>query len=214
MSIDLIHIYELLRNRYGDLNWWPAKSPYEVIVGAVLTQNTNWSNVEKALANFDGDLSPTLVENMDETTLREKIRPAGFFNQKTDYLKTITDWYKKYSYDPETVKKQYQTRLRGELLSVKGIGRETADSILLYAFGFPEFVVDAYTMRLLARFGEPERKYEDLKAVFQSQLPKDAALYNNYHACIVINGKEHCRKKPVCGGCPLHGMCPYPKGTV
>jgi endonuclease-3 related protein len=205
--INLTEVYDLLNARYGWLNWWPADTPYEVVAGAVLTQNTNWSNVEKALASFGGELSPELVEHMEEDELRDKIRPAGFFNQKAGYLKAVTRWYKGYTYDPEAVKSQDAGRLRAELLAVKGVGRETADSILLYAFGFPEFVVDAYTMRLLERLGEPKMDYEGVKARFQAELPRDAGLYNNYHAAIVINAKEFCRKKPVCGDCPLVEIC-------
>ena len=205
MTLDLMKVYELLRGRYGDLNWWPADSVFEVMTGAVLTQNTNWNNVEKALGNFNGELSPELIENMDEAALRAKIRPAGFFNQKSGYIKALTGWYKGYGYDPERVKAGEAGALRKELLAIKGIGRETADSIMLYAFGFPEFVVDAYTMRLLERHGEPPRSYETVKAAFQAALPKEPYLYNNCHAAIVINAKEHCRKqRPLCESCPLN----------
>jgi len=142
----ILTIYEKLNAHYGDLKWWPAKTPYEVIVGAVLTQNTSWSNVEKAIANFGENLSPQFVRDADSTELIEIIRPAGFFNQKAVYLKAVTDWFAKYDFDVATVRRKPLEKLRPELLSVKGIGKETADSILLYAFGFPTFVVDAYTV--------------------------------------------------------------------
>ena len=201
-------IYELLHSRYGNLNWWPANSPYEVIVGAVLTQNTNWSNVEKALANFNGAIEPEKVEQMPAEALKEIIRPAGFYNQKAVYLKAVTEWYKKYDYDVKKVQQHDLAFLRKELLAVKGIGKETADSILLYAFDLPTFVVDKYTCRLLERMGvDLPKGYDGVKALFEKELPQDVALFNNYHACIVINAKEHCKVKPVCDGCPLAALC-------
>jgi endonuclease-3 related protein len=203
----LTAIYDALLARYGNLNWWPANTPYEVIVGAVLTQNTAWGNVEKAIANFDGDLSPERVMSLNMNALIDIIRPAGFFNQKAAYLKEVTTWFGRYGFDVSVMRKLPLAQVRAELLSVKGIGRETADSILLYAFGFPSFVIDAYTMRLLSRLPvDAGSGYEMVKAYFESSLPHDAKIYNNFHALIVVNAKEHCRKKPVCKGCPLSGL--------
>jgi endonuclease-3 related protein len=206
--------YDALLAHYGDLHWWPADSPYEVIVGAVLTQNTAWGNVEKAIANFGGSLSPETVINSDIPELAEIIRPAGFFNQKAGYLKAVTAWYARYGFDADTVGREPLGKVRAELLATMGVGRETADSILLYAFGFPTFVVDAYTVRLLERLPlDAGRGYDNIKAFFERELPKDADVYNKYHALIVINGKEHCRKKPLCRdlnrgvGCPLCEIC-------
>lgn len=204
----LLSIYETLFARYGDLHWWPAETPYEVIVGAILTQNTAWGNVEKALANFAGDLSPERVTALDTKTLTGIIRPAGFFNQKAAYLKEVTAWFGRYAFSVSAVRKLSLAQARAELLSVKGVGNETADSILLYAFGFPTFVVDAYTMRLLSRLPvDAGRRCEEVKAYFERELPRDAEIYNNFHAMIVVNAKEHCRKKPVCKGCPLSEGC-------
>jgi endonuclease-3 related protein len=204
----VLNIYETLHAHYDNLDWWPAKTPYEVMVGAILTQNTAWSNVEKAIANFT-DLSPQFIQDCDIAKLTEIIRPAGFFNQKAGYLKAVTAWFAKYSFDVPTVQRESLEKLRPELLAVKGIGKETADSILLYAFGFPTFVVDAYTVRLCERHPlEVGKGYDAVKAHFEDNLPCDADLYNNYHAMIVINAKEHCRKsKPLCGKCPLAGSC-------
>ena len=205
---DLIKIYDTLLGHYGDLDWWSADTPYEVIVGAVLTQNTAWGNVEKAIANFGGNLAPEIVLSASHAELAEIIRPAGFFNQKATYLKAVTQWYAGYGFDVTAVQKEPLQKLRAELLAVKGVGRETADSILLYAFGFPTFVIDAYTVRLCERFPVSAGKgYEALKAHFESAVPKDAKIYNNYHALIVINGKNHCRKKAICTGCPLGDFC-------
>jgi len=214
---ELMKIYELLNKRYGNLNWWPADSPYEVMVGAVLTQNTNWGNVEKALANFANfgkTLAPELIEAMPTEELIDVIRPAGFFNQKAVYLKAVTAWFKNYGYDIDKVKSGNLKSLRKELLAVKGVGKETADSILLYAFNFPTFVIDAYTRRLLERLGfEVPKEYDDIKALFEEELPHDEKLRNNYHACIVINAKEHCKVKPICTDCPLVKKCAYGKNN-
>lgn len=204
----LSSIYEELLSRYGELRWWPAETPYEVMVGAVLTQNTAWGNVEKAIANFGGDLSPEVVLSTDLAELAEIVRPAGFFNRKASYLKALTEWFGDYAFDVPTVQREPQAKLRAELLSIKGVGRETADSILLYAFGFPAFVVDAYTHRLCQRYPiEAGDGYEAVKAYFEDSLEPSVEVYNNFHAMIVINGKEHCRKKPKCGGCPLAETC-------
>jgi endonuclease-3 related protein len=207
-KINISRIYAALESRYGGLGWWPARTPFEVIVGAVLTQNTNWSNVERAVANFGGPPEPEFIESVSIERLKDIIRPAGFFNQKAAYLKNITAWFKTYGYSVNEVRQKPAHPLRAEILAVKGIGRETADSIMLYAFGFPEFVVDAYTKRLLERMGLEPMNYESIKKMFQDHLPKDEKLYNNYHAAIVINAKNHCRKKPDCQDCPLDDFCP------
>jgi endonuclease-3 related protein len=206
--MSLTEIYNALAAHYENPRWWPAKTPYEVIVGAILTQNTAWGNVEKAIANFSGDVSPQRVMSLDLKTLIEIIRPAGFFNQKAAYLREAAAWFGKYGFNASAVRKSPLLQVRAELLAVRGIGNETADSILLYAFGFPSFVVDAYTMRLLSRLPiDAGKGYEKVKSYFESTLPRDAEIYNNFHALIVVNAKEHCRKKPVCEGCPLSGAC-------
>lgn len=197
-----LHLYEALFARYGDLHWWPAQTPYEMMVGAVLTQNTAWTNVEKAIANFNGNLTPERVEGMDTAALTEIIRPAGFFNQKCVYLKALTAWYKRYNYSTEKAARREPDALRNELLSVRGIGRETADCLLLYAFGHTSFVVDAYTLRLFKRLPVTEVKhdYENVRSFMQANLPRDVFLYRNFHACIVENAKIYCRAKPRCTG--------------
>ena len=205
---DLIKIYDALLAHWGDLNWWPADTPYEVMVGAVLTQNTAWGNVEKAIANFGGNLTPEMILEVSHAQLAEIIRPAGFFNQKALYLKAVTQWYAGYGFDLPAVQQEPLQKLRAELLSVKGVGQETADAILLYAFGFPTFVVDAYTTRLCERFPiRAGKDYQAIKAHFERAVPRDVKIYNNYHALIVMNGKNHCRKKALCDGCPLGGLC-------
>jgi len=221
----MLTIYDTLFARYGDPQWWPVSArteaatcderlrvAYEIMVGAVLTQNTAWRNVEKALAGFNGDLTPQRVASLSVAELSEIIRPSGFFNQKTAYLHALTRWFERYGYDVDAIASQPLNELRRELLEVRGVGRETADSILLYAFGLPTFVVDAYTMRLLARLPcDVEPKYAAVKALFEAQIPCDAALYNRFHGLIVVNATQHCRAKPQCDGCPLRDakICAY-----
>ena len=209
MNKDIYEIYKLFLTHYGDPKWWPAKTPYEVIVGAVLTQNTNWGNVEKAIANFGDKLSPEFVTETDSETLAELIKPAGFFNQKARYLKAVTRWFGKYNFNVEAVKQNALYKIRKELLAVDGIGKETADDILLYAFGFATFVVDAYTKRLVSRLPVKidDYDYDGIKKFFENNLPQDVKIYNDFHAYIVINAKKHCKKIPVCGGCPLEFAC-------
>ena len=180
-----------------------------MIAGAVLVQNTAWSNVEKAIANFGDNLTPQFVMDVDIMELVSIIRPAGFFNQKAAYLKAVTAWFARYNFDVPAVQRESLEKLRPELLSVKGIGKETADSILLYGFGFPTFVIDAYTMRLCGRYAVNAGKgYDAFKAYFEANIPRDVKLYNNYHAVIVYLCKDFCRKsKPLCDKCPLWGMC-------
>ena len=207
-------IYEKLLAHYGELSWWPAETPYEVIVGAVLTQNTAWTNVEKAIANFGGELSPARVLETGHEELAGIIRPAGYYNQKAVYLKTVTEWLERYDFDVAAVRREPMDKLRTELLATKGVGPETADSILLYAFGLPTFVVDAYTVRLCSRYPleagkgyKGNKSYEAVKSYFERSLPQDADAYNNLHAMIVKNGNQHCRKKPLCEECPLGSAC-------
>lgn len=206
--MNILNMFEILNHHYGDQHWWPADTPYEVMVGAVLTQNTNWSNVEKALARFGGELSPELVASMPLSDLSEIIRPAGFFNQKAMYLKALTAWFARYSYSVEAVRAGDFAQLRQELLAVRGIGPETADSILLYAFLFPSFVIDAYTLRLCSRIPiDVGTNYAVAKSHFESALPADADLFNQYHALVVTHGKTHCQKRPLCTACPLETHC-------
>jgi endonuclease-3 related protein len=204
----LKNIYQTLHAHYGDLRWWPAKTSYEVMVGAILTQNTAWTNVEKAIERFEGNLSPELILSLPIEDLQEIIRPAGFYRQKSQYLKAITEWFLTYNCDLDSIKKRPLSDLRSELLQVRGVGNETADSILLYAFNFPTFVVDAYTLRLFSRIPiETGKTYMEVKKFCEDRLPRDAELYNHFHALIVQNGKEYCKKKPDCQGCPLDGVC-------
>ena len=222
---NLKKVYKILLEYYGEPEWWPVqfaekyniKKEFEIIAGAVLTQNTNWGNAEKALANFKELLAPEKILQISAAGLAEIIKPAGFFNQKAEYLKNISRWLESYNFDVERIKRGDLFKLRRELLALKGIGEETADAVLLYAFDFCTFVVDAYTKRLISRlFDESELGFEDykygtVKQFFELNLPRDARVYNNFHALIIINAKAHCRKTPVCAGCPLGDICEFNK---
>ena len=204
----LITIYETLMNHYGDLGWWPADTPFEVMVGAILTQNTAWTNVEKAIVRFDGNLTPARIQALSMEELEKIIRPAGFYRQKAAYLKNLTAWFARYAWDTEKAKDISTEELRRELLAVRGIGNETADSILLYAFHRATFVVDAYTKRHFARIPvDAGKKYLEIKRYCEHHLPEDAVLYSHFHALIVENAKTHCRKIPRCASCPLEEIC-------
>jgi endonuclease-3 related protein len=212
MHLTVRRIFDLLLAQYGPLHWWPADTPFEVCVGAILTQNTNWGNVEKAIANLkrEGLLSAEALRDIPAERLAAVIKPAGFFNVKSDRLKEFVAWlFGRYGGSLERMFAGDWRKLRDELLTVRGIGRETCDSILLYAGGKPSFVVDAYTRRLFAALGLIREKadYEEVRALFMRHLPADPALFNEYHALIVQHGKEHCRKKPRCPGCGLHFLC-------
>ncbi len=204
-------IYERLFMRFGAQQWWPGQTTFEIIVGAILTQNTNWGNVEKAIANLKkhGVLSPEKLHQLDADTLAELIRPAGYYNIKAGRLKSFLNrLFAKFDGDLERMGQLSTDRLREELLSIKGIGPETADSIALYAFGKPVFVVDAYTGRILGRHRllEPGAGYEEVRMLFESSLPREVQLYNEYHALLVRLGKEYCKTKPHCAGCPLEEL--------
>ncbi len=185
------------------------------MVGAVLTQNTAWSNVEKAIANLKaaGELDCRHLLGLADADLAARIRPAGYFNVKTKRLKALCRFLDQRGVAdaPERLAGQgSQEDLRHDLLAVHGIGEETADSILLYALGLPSFVVDAYTRRAFALLGllTGAESYADIQRLFEAALPRDVSLYNEYHALIVRLGKEHCRPRPRCANCPLNTICP------
>lgn len=207
----LTGIYELLYERFGPQHWWPGDSQFEIIIGAILTQNTNWANVEKAIANLKtaNVLSAQALYEMDLTDLAALIKPAGYFNVKARRLKSfLTRLFDKYEGRLENLEQLSTPRFREELLSIKGIGPETADSILLYAFERPVFVVDAYTARVMTRHGliESGCEYEQLQELFQSNLNEDIRLFNEYHALLVRVGKEFCKPRAICSGCPLENL--------
>ena len=205
----LMEMYNLLLTRFGSQNWWPAETETEVMVGAVLTQNTNWKNVEKAIENLKRKnlLSVDALHHLTATELAQEIRPAGYYNIKANRLKNLVDYIEdKYSGDLSLFLGEETGNLRKGLLSVKGIGPETADSILLYAANRPVFVIDAYTHRILSRHGlvdEQAITYDELQSLFMDNLREDSSLFNEFHALIVRAGKDYCRRMPLCDRCPL-----------
>lgn len=201
-------IYQVLSSHYGDLHWGTDTPPYEVMVGAILTQNTAWTNVLKAMERFEGDLSPERILDLPIEELQEIIRPAGFYRQKSQYLKAVTEWFVSYECDADFIRRSPLTDIRSDLLQVRGVGNETADSILLYGFNLPTFVVDAYTMRFFRRFPiDAGKTYLEVKNFCEGELPRDVEVYGRFHALIVQNCKEHCKKKMACAGCPLEELC-------
>ncbi|MFH1202498.1 MAG: endonuclease III domain-containing protein [Candidatus Omnitrophota bacterium] len=207
----LIDIYERLYKKFGPQHWWPADSPFEVMVGAILTQNTNWANVERAIRNLKKEkvLTAQKLKEINIKSLARLIRPAGYFNVKARRLKNFIDFiFSKYKGDLRLLKKVDIWQLRTELLQVKGIGAETADSILLYALDAPIFVIDAYTKRILLRHRliEEDTGYSQVQDLFMNNLESDAKLFNEFHALIVRLGKEICKTKPNCCVCPLKDL--------
>jgi len=206
----LLKIYKRLLDYFGTQNWWPGETKEEIIIGAILTQNTNWRNVEKAISNLknNGVLSIREIDKTDISTIAELIKPSGYFNQKAKKLKKLSSFLMEhYDGDMDKLKSVSTERLRSELLSINGIGAETADSILLYALERPVFVVDAYSFRLAIRHNLiwEDATYEELQELFTQNLPRDSSLYNEYHALIVQLGKSFCkRKNPICSSCPLN----------
>ncbi|MEW5892838.1 MAG: endonuclease III domain-containing protein [Pseudomonadota bacterium] len=212
---DWLRPYRTLLAHYGPQHWWPGETPFEVMVGAVLTQNTAWSNVEKAIANLRRAraLSCGAILKRSETELAQLIRPAGYFNVKARRLKHLCAFLEAQGVarQPERLRDTGTlAELRHRLLAVHGVGEETADSILLYALNLPSFVVDAYTRRIFGRLGliAGDETYHRIQAAFEAALPREVALYNEYHALIVQLGKSACRPRPRCGECPLRRFCP------
>ena len=209
----LQRVYTRLHRRFGHAGWWPGDSPFEVCVGALLTQNTSWANVEKAIESLRrrGALSYEGLSRMSERRLASSIRSSGYYNVKARRLRAFLAFLgREFGGRVEAMALEDAPVLRQKLLAVDGIGRETADSIALYAAGLPLFVVDAYTRRVFTRLGmlQGDEDYDTIQALFMRRLPADAGLYNDYHAQIVLLGKDFCRPRPRCGDCPLDDLCP------
>lgn len=209
----VLEIYERLFGRFGPQHWWPGETPFEVIVGAILTQSAAWRNVEKAISNLkaEGCLSLEGILGLPEEKLAALIRPSGYYNVKARKLKAFCLFLEEaYKGNLDAMRARPVDELRVELLNVYGVGRETADSILLYACGLPTFVVDAYTRRIFERLGliGPRWSYEEIRRFFMDRLPASVPLFNEYHALIVALGKEVClARKPRCERCPLNSLC-------
>jgi len=209
-------IFNKLKGYYGDISrrlafygpsWWPADEVVEIMVGAILTQNTNWRNVEKALANFNNNLTPHFILEASHEELIAIIRPSGFYNQKADRLKALMQWFSTYNFDVALLAEKQKDEIRNELLAIKGIGNETADSILVYALGKTSFVIDAYTRRIFSRVGiVVPKEYDEFQELLEKTLPMEIAIYDHYHGLIVEHAKRFCTKKPMCEGCPLNNQ--------
>jgi len=209
----ILEIYHLLFSEFGPQGWWPAETDFEVIIGAILTQNTNWKNVEKAIINIKKEklLTARKLSKISLSKLECLIKPSGFFRQKAKRIKEFLFFVeKKYKGSIKKLLSLNKVSLRNELLLQKGIGPETADSIVLYAAHKPSFVVDAYTKRIFSRLGLIKADdYLQVKNFFETNLPSETQLFKEYHALIVELAKRHCRKKPSCSGCPLKKSCKY-----
>ncbi len=212
-----LQIHRQLLAAYGPRHWWPADTPFEVMVGAILTQNTRWENVEMAIANMkEADmLDAERICSSNRSQLAEYIRPSGFFRQKSRYLQAMSLFYFRHGYE-SGLKKWPMSSLRKKLLTVQGIGPETADSILLYALDKPVFVVDAYTRRIFHRLGNLPRNadYQYTQHYFHSRLPRSLPLFKEFHALIVEHAKRYCQTKPRCMDCPLQPDCLYVERNV
>lgn len=223
-------VYGRLLNHFTPQGWWPLtlegfhpkhhsgkpktdKHKFEIIIGAILTQNTNWKNVEKALYNLNKNnlIDTKKINKIKTEKLAELIRPSGYYNQKANTLKNFSCFlFKNYNYDLKKLFNQNTKKLREELLSIKGIGPETADSIILYAAEKPIFVIDTYTKRIYSKITDTKKelKYEELQKIFENNLKKDVRLFNEYHALLVELGKNYCKnKKPLCEKCPVKVYC-------
>lgn len=207
-------LHDRLFAAYGPQHWWPGETPFEIMVGAVLTQNTAWTNVERAIANLKGAdaLDPAAIVAAPHERLAEWLRPSGYFNVKAERLRSFCRWYLEAG-GFEALAALDTDVLRRALLAVKGIGPETADDMLLYAFERPVFVVDAYTRRLFSRHGliEGDEPYDALRLAIEQALGPDVPLFNEYHALVVRHAKEACRVKPRCDRCPVRRGCSHVK---
>ena len=213
----ILSIQRKLHDHFGPLHWWPADSPFEVVIGAILTQNTAWTNVEQAIHNLKSAdaISAERVAVMPIAQLEELIKPSGFFRQKAARLQSLAkhlvdDWQSNLA----DLCSGPLDNARARLLALPGVGPETADSILLYAAHRPSFVVDAYTRRIFERIGllRGREKYDEIRLMFMQNLPKQVDLYNEYHAQIVHLAKNYCRRnKTLCSECPLNGVCRFAK---
>jgi len=210
----LLSIYRRLLAHFGPQHWWPAREPFEIIVGAILTQSAAWGNVEKAIANLRAAkaLSPGALRRLPLSKLATLVHPCGYYNAKALKLKSFAYWLgNHYDDDLGRLFANDTYDLRQQLLSIHGIGQETADSIILYAANKPIFVIDAYTRRIINRIGlAPDRNsYAAYQALFMEHLPPDTGLFNEYHALLVCLGKNVCRSRPLCQQCCLNNICHF-----
>ncbi|MFS0752346.1 endonuclease III domain-containing protein [Oceanobacillus sp. 1P07AA] len=206
-----LEIYHKLYDYYGPQAWWPASSNLEMLLGSILVQRTNWRNVEKALARLETNVhDANYLYQIEERELSEKIRPSGFYRIKAARIKAFITWFRNYNYDVSVVQDIPHNKLRSELLSIKGIGDETADVMLLYAFEKHTFIADQYAFRIFNRIGMGvPSTYRGLQKMVEKGLPNDILLYQEYHALLVEHAKVHCKVKPLCNTCPVKSICAF-----
>jgi endonuclease-3 related protein len=201
-------VFHSLEEHYGWFDWWPTSDPYQIMMGAILVQNTNWKNAEKALDNLGKTIAPQQVADMELATLAQAIRSSGYYNQKALKLKAMTQWFADYNYDIQAVRAKDTEVLRKQLLAVKGIGGETADAILVYAIGKASFVIDAYARRIFERNGlVVPKSYEKFRDLMEAVIPPNTKTYGYYHGLLVEHGQQFCHPKPKCEQCPLVDQC-------
>ncbi len=198
-------------SHYGPQDWWPGDTPFEITVGAILTQNVAWVNVSKAIANLKEEklVTPKKLAGADPDIVKSLIRPAGYYNQKAQTLKDFLSWFSRYRYSFSMLQKRDTDELRRELIMINRIGPETADSILLYALERKLFVVDAYTKRIFSRVGvlNGDEGYQQVQEFFHRDFAGEMQEYNEYHALIVAHGKDVCKKTPLCDQCCIKNLC-------
>ncbi len=209
----LMDIYRKLFSSFGARGWWPAETPFEVVIGAILAQNTSWSNAKSAIEQLKSNnlLSPEALNNINLEDLAEIVKSSGYYNQKAKKIKNFIGFFKNYDFKFEGMSKQSANHLREQLLNINGIGEETVDCILLYALDKPVFVIDTYTKRVFSRLGFADEriKYSELQKIITDNLKKDAVLFNEYHALIDYLAHFICKKKPECERCVLQEDCNY-----
>lgn len=207
-KISYTELYQKLFHYYGPQGWWPAASDFQMLISAILVQRTNWKNVELALANLGKDAAAERLIQMEEAVLAEKIRPSGFYRMKAKKIKAWLHWFQKYDFQVERIQSVDQAVLRKELLAIHGIGEETADAMMLYAFDKAGFIADTYAMRLFHRIGyQLPKTYHALKIEVENFFPHDLKMHQEFHALIVEHGKQYCKKTPLCENCPLLSFC-------
>lgn len=201
-------IYERLITGYGQPDWWPG-TPYAIMVTAILVQNTAWSNVEKAVAEMGERLMPKYIDSLTDEELQSLIRSCGFYRAKARYVKALTAWFKGYGYAVEMVQEKPLHEVRQELLALPGIGAETADAILTYAFRMPSFILDAYTRRFLERLGYGFKTDEERRTFLTEGIEPSADMYGWYHWALLEHGKARCGKRAKCDGCVFENICSF-----
>ncbi|WP_152654972.1 endonuclease III domain-containing protein [Oceanobacillus sp. CFH 90083] len=207
-KISCTELYQKLFHYYGPQGWWPADSDFQMLISAILVQRTNWKNVALALGNLGKNVTAGELIQMEEAELAEKIRPSGFYRMKAKKIRAWLHWFQKYDFQIKEVQKVDQAVLRKELLAIHGIGEETADAMMLYAFDKPGFIADNYAIRLFHRIGfDIPKTYYAFKAKVEDLFPHDLEMHQEFHALIVEHGKQYCKKTPLCESCPLLSHC-------